>query len=259
MARKRKPRLIGAPLPIALERELLRALQPMVKQVQATLPQVDSPRAAKALGAALKRQWSDEKIRAMVLRIGRKVEAFGSRPWAPFFGRDGRTDAKKRRVPYDGEKLLEQWSRDATAKITSVRSSVAEGLRVDVVAAVEAGTEPAELAARWRAKGIPVEFGTLEGRVKVIAQHQIQVLQAKVQSTRAQALGVTDFMWRDQGDDDVRDEHVKLGLGGPYKYASPDTDGEGLPGEPINCRCWAESVIPDSLIEELDISAVFER
>lgn len=264
MARRprREPLTVGAPLPVALEKELLRALRPMVAQVQATLPQVTNERSAKALGVALRRKWPDSKIRDLVAKVGRKVETAGSRAWQPLFNRTDVLDQngrRRRRVPYDGEALLRQWSLEAAARITSVRDEVAEGLRLDVVAAVEAGTEPEVLAARWRARGVPVEFGTLAGRVKVIAQNQVRVLQAKVQSTRARALGVEEFMWRDQDDGDVRPLHTALGEGGPYSYANPDTQGQGLPGEPINCRCWAESVIPDELVEELNIGAIFER
>lgn len=157
--------------------------------------------------------------------------------------------------PYNGAKLVDQWSKAAAEKIKSVRDEVAEGMRKDVVAALKAGKDPAELAARWRATGIPVKFGTLEGRTKVIAQHQLAILHAEVQRERASAVGVTHFIWRTQGDDDVRDAHLEL-EDETFAYASPPK--EGLPGQPVNCRCWAESVIPDALLGGFGVRGVIE-
>lgn len=242
----RRELLIGRPAPVSLDLELRRALAPMIAQVRATLPRVRSPGDARAVGAALRKAWPDARLRAIVEAIGRKAEASASRPWGRF-DRAGRGDARRRRE-YDGRALVDRWSRDAAKRIVSVRNEVAEGLRRDVVAALETDLAPAELAARWRRQGIPVLFGTLEGRTKVIAQNQLATLHAQVQSERARAVGVESFVWRTQQDDRVRDEHQAL-EGTQHAYADPPS--EGLPGTPINCRCWAESLITE------DIAAAF--
>lgn len=164
-----------------------------------------------------------------------------------------RADPWPKLTPYDGNKLVDKWTREAAKKITSVRDEVAEGMRRDVVAALEAGTDPAELAAKWRAQGIPTEFGTLEGRVKTIAQHQIANLHAAVQSERARAIGATEFVWMTQEDDKVRAAHRAL-HGRTFSYESPPE--EGLPGTPVNCRCFQEVVVPDELTFE--VGAAFD-
>jgi len=263
VARSRPRHVVGAPPPRAPERALLRALAPMVAEVRASLPAVRSPADARRLGAALRARWTDARIRELVRAHGATIEAAGSRPWLPVVravdrararpkGDALRLDAAK---PYDGARLLDQWSREAASLITSVRDEVAEGLRADVVAALAAGTDPRELADRWRRKGIPVTWGTLEGRVKVIAQHQLSSLNARVQRERAGAVGVAEFSWRTQEDDVVRPAHRELNRH-VYAYAHPPS--EGLPGEPVNCRCWPESVIPDAMVEALNLSAIFE-
>lgn len=71
--------------------------------------------------------------------------------------------------------LVFRWARNAAKLITSGRDEVAQ-----------------ELAAGWRRRGIPLKFG---------------MLHAEVQRERAQAVGVTEFVWRTQGDDRVRDVH----------------------------------------------------
>ena len=107
------------------------------------------------------------------------------------------------------------------------------------------------VAAKWRAEGIPVEFGTLEGRTKVIAQHQIATIHAEVQRERAKSVGVTEFYWRTQGDAKVRESHAALA---DTRHRYDDPPDEGLPGTPVNCRCWAESVIPDELLGNFGVT-----
>lgn len=249
MAQKR---LIGRPLARAAEAQLVRALMPMIRAAQASLGSVSTPGDARALGSALRREWPDAKIRKLVLAAGHATEAEGSRSWIPLerASKKDRFDA----ADFDGDALVDAWSREAIALITSVRDEAAEGLRKDIVAALAAGTSPEELQRKWKREGIPVGFGTLEGRVKVIAEHQLNLLNANVQRERARAFGVTEFFWRTKGDTLVRDEHEELG-DRIFKYAKPPS--EGLPGTPVNCRCWAESVIPASL--DVGIGSVFER
>jgi len=95
------------------------------------------------------------------------------------------------------------------------------------------------------AKDLNKQFGFGEVRAKRIARDQVGKLYGQVNASRQKALGVTQFWWRTSNDERVRDEHVDLGNGGPYSYENPPS--EGLPGEPINCRCYAEPVLSDLL------------
>ncbi len=265
-------RTVGAPLPIASEQALHRALQPMIADVRATLPRVKTEADARALGAALRRRWSDAKISELLRGVGAKVESAASLPWrtvakkadALRASKGDRMDAKKPKSPladapeYDGEALVKSWVDQASSLITSVRDEIVPTLQADIVHAVEHGIDPADLAAKWIAQGVPVQFGTLVGRMKVIAQHQITTLNSNVQRARAQSVGVRDFVWRSRGDSRVRPLHRQLD-GQRFSYADPSTSGEGLPGHPVNCRCWAESVIPDEMVSALGLGAVFER
>jgi SPP1 gp7 family putative phage head morphogenesis protein len=214
----------------------------MVEQARVTAATVRTAADAEAFGRAMRRAWSDERVRRLVVAAGAVVEREASRPFATLASRldvAPRTDASPR-------ELVEAWAKTATAKITSVRDDAVEGMRRDIVAALEKGTDPAELAARWARQGIPLKWGTLEGRVKVIAQHQIASLHAHVGATRAQALGITSFVWRSQGDSRVRPHHRDLD-GTRHAYAEPPS--EGLPGQPVNCRCWAESIVDADMIK----------
>lgn len=243
-------------MPVSFETALRRALRPMVMQVRATLPKITTPAEARALGAALRKAWPDKRIAAIVAGIGAKAEAAASKPWLPLVRARARVAARRDAAEFDGEALLEKWSRSATKRITSLRDEVAEGLRAEIIEAAASGTPHTELAARWVARGVPVEFGTLEGRMQVIAQNQVATLNADVQRTRAGSVGVTHFEWvhSDQTvDQGARPEHVaRNGLVFPYTFAD-------LPGYQPNCNCSMVSVIPDDMVAELGLGSMFAR
>ena len=234
----KRSRRIGKPLPASFEAQLLRALLPMQRQIRATLKDVATLRDAKRIGAAIKREWSDRRILELVTSVGVGAVRASAAPWASLVAR------KDAPGDIDGDALLASWARNAMALVTSVRDDVAAGLRRDILAAQKAGTSSEVLAARWIRKGIPVLRGTLEGRMRVIAQHQMQTLHAEVQRTRAHAVGVTEFVWRALPPGPNRRETHQGFSGKSYTYDKPP---DGLPGQPINCKCWAESIVPDEL------------
>lgn len=291
MTRPRPSERVGAPAPRGLELALRRAvLEPMRRDVLATVPRLKTAADARGLGPALRRRWPDTRVRAIVARVMAQVEARGAVGWARWeraaarargdsvrgsaarlrqaqrvdawaavlAGRGPVAEATTRpgMVPlvlryrtdaaaeYDGAALIEHASREAAKLITRVRDDVAEAVRRDVVAAFELGMTGPELAAEWKRTGIPAKFGKLEGRIKVIAQNQIARLHARVAEARARAIGASEFEWVTMEDDRVRAEHRKL-HGRVFSYDDPPS--EGLPGEPVNCRCYAKVRIPDEL------------
>lgn len=242
---------LGKPPAMSHEAQLQRELGKMVREIRATLQNVDTPAKAKALGRALRQRWSDARIKKIVEKLGKRAEEEASKPWKPLEPITLIKDAKDARRPYQAEKLVLNWVKDATKLITSVRDEVAAQLEKDIVEALEKGQSPKDLQRKWIRNGIPLKFGTLQGRVKVIAQHQMSMLHAQVQRERAKAVGVTKFVWRTQEDGRVRSAHRALN-GKEFSYDKPPA--EGLPGQPINCRCFAESVIPDEMLSEVAIA-----
>lgn len=100
----------------------------------------------------------------------------------------------------------------------------------------------------WKdlAKDIARETGVGERRAKLIARDQVGKLYGQVNAQRQKNLGVTHFIWRTSNDGDrVREEHQALeGRRFPIGTGAP---GEGLPGEPVLCRCNAEPDFSDIL------------
>lgn len=97
------------------------------------------------------------------------------------------------------------------------------------------------------AKELQARFGIAERQARLIARDQIGKLAGQVNAARQQAMGVRRFTWRTVKDERVREEHQVL-EGQVFEYDDPPA--EGLPGEPINCRCYAEPVF-DDVLEEL--------
>lgn len=102
----------------------------------------------------------------------------------------------------------------------------------------------------WSDIGEDIEdrFRIGEDRAKLIARDQVGKLYGQINAVRQTELGVTKFIWNTVHDDRVREEHAALD-GEVFSYDDPPE--EGLPGEPINCRCYAEPVF-DDIIEEAD-------
>lgn len=97
-------------------------------------------------------------------------------------------------------------------------------------------------------KQINERFSVGESRARVIARDQIGKLYGQTNAYRQQDLGITSFIWRTSGDERVRDEHAALeGQEFNYPDGAPE---EGLPGEPIQCRCGAEPVFGNLLNAE---------
>lgn len=94
-----------------------------------------------------------------------------------------------------------------------------------------------------------------ENRATLIARDQIGKLTGQVNVDRQRELGVKKFIWRTVNDNRVRDEHTEYQEESekePYDFDDPPDDG--LPGEAVNCRCFAEPVLvfDDGSVEEDD-------
>ncbi len=100
--------------------------------------------------------------------------------------------------------------------------------------AFEDGTTPRELA-----ESLADRFDMAEDDAMRIARDQIGKLSAQLNEDRQEAMGVTSYIWRGALDNRERDEHVER-EGKEFSWDDPPEDGH--PGEPIQCRCYAEPV-----------------
>lgn len=107
-----------------------------------------------------------------------------------------------------------------------------DDVRQQVSAAIERGTRHEVLAQQLAGRyEIPIN------RAALIARDQVGKLYGQLNAQRQQNLGIRKFIWRDAGDNRVREEHADLN-GQTFPYDDPPA--EGMPGEPISCRCYAD-------------------
>lgn len=95
------------------------------------------------------------------------------------------------------------------------------------------------------ARDIAARYGISDRHASLIARDQIGSLNSRITAARHQELGITRFSWQTMGDQNVRPEHEDLQ---DQEFDYPDgAPGEGLPGEPIACRCTQQPVFDDIL------------
>ena len=83
-------------------------------------------------------------------------------------------------------------------------------------------------------------------RPALIARDQVGKLNGRITQLRQTELGIKKFIWQTAGDKRVRKAHVALeGKEFNWKTGAP---GEGIPGEPIQCRCIAEPVFSEDFL-----------
>ena len=99
------------------------------------------------------------------------------------------------------------------------------------------GMSTKDIAAEIRKRG-----KIADGRAEGIARDQIQKFNGQLAQLRQVDLGVRRYRWRTALDERVREEHSRR-EGKIFSWDDPPDDGH--PGEPINCRCYAEPVLED--------------
>ncbi len=134
--------------------------------------------------------------------------------------------------------LVENFAAENVALIRGVVSDVATRVEKTTISAVQGGMLHGDLA-----KKLEAEYGYTESRSILIARDQVGKLYGQINASRQKELGAEEFIWRTVHDERVRDEHEEID-GERFSYADGGHPTEGLPGEPILCRCYAEPIFP---------------
>jgi len=134
--------------------------------------------------------------------------------------------------------IINNWARTNADLITNMGHTYLDDVAKQVSKAVIEGTTTKDLA-----KIIRERTGVGLRRADLLARDQISTLNSQITRARQEAAGITEFVWVDSGDSRVRTSHEQL-HNQTFSWVT-GAPGEGRPGEPINCRCTAEPVIPD--------------
>jgi SPP1 gp7 family putative phage head morphogenesis protein len=232
-------------------------------------------------------EYSDKKIAAMATTAGKAANgyhsklfygalgiAIGAKLLAP--GKEarirGEKPSKSEPVPMRrGGPITIQvqtdpaiWGADFVAEnvklIGDLRRGIVPGLNDAVIRAVERdrNEDPVALAeklrAMWAKNGVPSTLKTESGRelsthahALLVAEDQINKLNARLSMERQLDAGIESFRWRTKGDGRVRQRHRDL-EGTVWTWESGGPAGVGLPGTPVRCRCSAEAVIDKAAV-----------
>lgn len=180
------------------------------------------------------------QVRALADRMARRTVDFNGAQLASVMAAS--TDKDRAALlavrAYGGSRRIEVMARDFAFGnanlIAGITDKAASDVSAIVVRAYQEGRRSSDIQGL-----IEDRLDTDERRAALIARDQIGSLNGQVNAARQEALGITKFIWRTVNDSRVRDEHADLD-GNEFEYSDPP--GEGLPGEPINCRCYAEPV-----------------
>lgn len=85
-------------------------------------------------------------------------------------------------------------------------------------------------------------FKTAETRANLIGRDQTNKFNGQLNELRQTSLGVKKYIWRTVQRENVRPEHAER-EGKVFSWSNPPEDGH--PGEPINCRCYAEPILDE--------------
>jgi SPP1 gp7 family putative phage head morphogenesis protein len=191
-------------------------LRRLMEEARRQIAQSVSPTAVETLA----KKFGTRTMQFNRVQLGRQVRAA--------FGVDVVSDNPKLGA------LLEHFVSENVALIKSVPSQV-----VDQVEGIVNRAFGNASSVKVIADEINERFSVGESRARVIARDQVGKLYGQTNAYRQKDLGVTQFIWRTSGDERVRPEHEDLD-GETFDYSDPPD--EGLPGEPIQCRCTAEPV-----------------
>lgn len=91
-----------------------------------------------------------------------------------------------------------------------------------------------------------------DSRAKLIARDQVSKLNGNLTRERQTDMGVESYVWQTVGDERVRDTHDENN-GQTFTWDSPPGE-TGHPGEDVNCRCWAEPILPEVVAFEASLA-----
>lgn len=129
--------------------------------------------------------------------------------------------------------MLNAWKQQQGAFITRMSAEAIQDIQDNVSRGVRSGRSTRDIQADIRQR-----FGVTDRRAERIARTEISQLNSQITQERQRELGVDGYIWRTARDERVRDEHDAR-EGKRFAWNNPPPDGH--PGEPVNCRCVAES------------------
>lgn len=121
--------------------------------------------------------------------------------------------------------------------INKLKETYKQQLQSDIYRLISNGSGITDLSHNISSRtGMALRHATL------IANDQTGTILSQIDTYRNKKAGAEKYIWRSMEDGRVRPKHQELD-GEVFEYDDPDGGDDGqLPGEPINCRCYADAV-----------------
>lgn len=239
-----------APLKRATEAAVYPVVPALLEAVRAEKERADSGEASRARAAVelAKQHFFDNfrDLKGLASQVGKQTSDFQKTQ----LQRQLRA-AVSVEVPIRDAKLgpkLEMFTERNVALIRTIPERYFSEVQGLVLDAVEQGR-------RWESLADDLEdrFSVSQSRAQLIARDQVGKFYGALAQSRQTDLGISSYIWRTVGDTRVREEHVDR-EGEEFQWDDPpaEDDTDGHPGDPINCRCWAEPNLA-AVLDELGI------
>lgn len=138
--------------------------------------------------------------------------------------------------------IVDNFANEQVNHMQDLGETTVRRIKGAVARAVSAATPHVELA-----KQLQDEFGIARKRARLIARNEVLTLNARINNERLKDMGIKEFVWRNVGDRRVRPIHKAID--GRKFDVNEGHATEGLPGEPVLCRCSSEPVFDGILAE----------
>lgn len=217
-------------------RKVARAVGDIVKAFPA-----DDPLSIPKMQAALHRYsellvpWAEAVAKSMLADVSRRDE----RVWAQITqGMGVALRDEIRRAPTGAR--MQFLLADQVAEITSIPKDAAERLGKLVTEALYTGTRAAEIS-----KEIQYSGHVSRSRADMLARTGVGTASTQLTRARAEYIQSPGYLWRTSRDSAVRESHRKM-EGKFVAWDKPPTldNYTAHAGEPANCRCWCEPIVP---------------
>lgn len=207
-------------------------------------PQQKLTRLMDRVSLAAYRALPNDRLEAISRTIAKAVSEFQKRQLARQLGQElgiavdrGINDRIRRFV---GENV---------SLIKSQPQAIFDDVEKNIINGMRAGLRHEEIA-----DNLIERAGVSESRAALIARDQVLKFNGELNQVRQKNLGISKYVWNTVGDERVREEHAARD-GQIFSWDDPPGDPSdpadaGHPGDSINCRCFAEPILPDEESEE---------
>lgn len=157
-------------------------------------------------------------------------------------GRDLSRDLRLQTWELQREAQRVEWAQTVLAQQQRIERELFDRLERKARAALDAGQprQVLDLAAE--------QVEQADGRLRLLARHEVGNLVGTVTAQTSQALGVRRYTWRSERDERVRPLHKKLD--GTIRSWDDPHPTEGHPGATWGCRCTAQPVVDEAAVRE---------